>query len=386
MEFFKDHRYYYKDYNLSFKARILGLSYSYIFFISCIVFAGIALLYSAGNLSFSPWALRQFYRYGIGLFLLLFIGLIDIRFFMKHAYKIYGLTLILLVAVDLFGTIGMGAQRWLDLGFIRVQPSELMKISLIVALARYFHTTSIEEARTWRFLLIPLLLTGVPFALIAVQPDLGTALFLAFILFSLLFVVGVQIWKFCLLGVVGLSCLPIAWMFLHDYQKQRVLTFLTPEADPLGAGYHIIQSKIAFGSGGLFGKGFGLGTQSHLNFLPEKQTDFIFTLLAEEFGMVGCYALLVLYLIVIGYGIVYAIKCNHFFGKILALGLTINFSLYVLINMAMVMGLIPVVGVPLPLVSYGGTALVTLFIGFGLIESVHVNSSRTIGRLGSDDS
>ena len=201
----------------------------------------------------------------------------------------------------------------------------------------------------------------------------------------ILFLVGVQFWKFLLVFILGMAATPLVWMHLHDYQKQRVLTFLNPERDPLGAGYHITQSKITLGSGGFWGKGFMQGTQSRLSFIPEKQTDFIFTVLAEEFGLFGSLILYGLYMIIIFYGVMIALKCSNFFGKILALGLTVNFALYVFINMGMVMGLMPVVGVPLPLMSYGGTAMMTLFIGFGLIECVAINKEMVIGRLGSID-
>ncbi len=385
MRFFKESSYFYRDDSLSLKEKLLNMSFSYLFFISLIVFIGLTALYSAANESFQPWAVRQFYRYLASVGILFFLALADIRLVMKYAYLFYGFVLCLLVAVDIAGEKGMGAQRWLDLKVVQIQPSELMKIALVLALARYFHKTNLSEARTWRFLIPPVLMTAVPFLLIAVQPDLGTALFLIFILVPLLFMAGVQIWKFCLFGAIGLACLPLGWMFLHDYQKERVLTFLSPERDPLGAGYHIMQSKIALGSGGLFGKGLGLGTQSHLNFLPEKQTDFIFTLIAEEFGMIGCLFLIFLYIVVIAYGFIFALRCTSFFTKVLALGLTINFSLYVFINIAMVMGLLPVVGVPLPLVSYGGTALMTLFLSFGLIECAYVNRDKVIGRTGMSE-
>ncbi len=385
MRFVKEHAYFYKDETLSFKEKILNMSFSYLFFISVIVFIGLTALYSAANENFQPWAVRQFYRYAVSVGILFFLALLDIRLVMKYAYVFYGFVLGLLIAVDVAGKTGMGAQRWLDLKVVQIQPSELMKIALVLALARYFHKTGLNEAKTWRFLIPPVLMTAVPFLLIAVQPDLGTSLFLIFILVPLLFMVGVQIWKFCLFGTLGLASLPFVWLFLHDYQKARVLTFLSPESDPLGSGYHIMQSKIALGSGGLFGKGLGLGTQSHLNFLPEKQTDFIFTLIAEEFGMIGCLFLIALYIIVISYGFVFALRCTSFFTKVVALGLTINFSLYVFINIAMVIGLLPVVGVPLPLVSYGGTALMTLFLSFGLIECAYVNRDKTIGRTGSTE-
>ncbi|MGN1063228.1 MAG: rod shape-determining protein RodA [Alphaproteobacteria bacterium] len=385
MSFFKDRNCYLKNYNLSLKDKIGLFSWSYLILICLVVMTGVALLYSAGNGHWNPWASKQFVRFLMSIGVLFFIALTNLRLWMKYAYWIYGIALVLLVGVEVAGTVGMGAQRWLNLGFFQLQPSEVMKIALVLALARYFHGASLEEVRSIRFMIPPVLMMGMPVALILLQPDLGTALMLVFVSVALFFLVGVQIWKFVLIGVACAAAVPVFWMFLHDYQKQRVLTFLNPESDPLGAGYHIMQSKITLGSGGIFGKGFMEGTQSRLNFLPEKQTDFIFTVLSEEFGLVGSIGLLLLYTVIIAYGFIIALRCNNFFGKLLALGLTINFALYVFINMGMVMGLMPVVGVPLPLVSYGGTAMLTLFFGFGLIECVNINREMVIGRRGSID-
>lgn len=385
MSFFKDRNCYLKNYNLSLTDKIRLFSWPYLILVCMVVMTGIMLLYSAGNGHWNPWASKQFIRFLMSIGVLFFIALTNLRLWMKYAYWIYGLALILLFGVEVAGTVGMGAQRWLNLGFFQLQPSEVMKIALVLALARYFHGASLEEVRSIRFMIPPVLMMGIPVALILLQPDLGTALMLVFVSVALFFLVGVQIWKFVLVGILGAAAIPVFWMFLHDYQKQRVLTFLNPESDPLGAGYHIMQSKITLGSGGIFGKGFMEGTQSRLNFLPEKQTDFIFTVLSEEFGLVGSLALLLLYTVIIAYGFIIALRCNNFFGKLLALGLTINFALYVFINMGMVMGLMPVVGVPLPLVSYGGTAMLTLFFGFGLIECVNINREMVIGRRGSID-
>ena len=386
MSLFLDRNCYFKDYELSFKDRLLNLSWSYFVLITIVVGIGILLLYSVAGGSMEPWAIKQTYRFGLGCCVFFFIALTDLRLWMKYAYVLYGISLLLLIAVEIRGEIGMGAQRWLDLGFMQLQPSELMKITLVLALARYFHGSDEEDVERTRHLIIPALMMGVPVGLILIQPDLGTASMLVFVTLAIFFLVGVQWWKFAVLFVLGLISIPIGWQFLHDYQKERVLTFLNPERDPLGTGYHILQSKITLGSGGVFGKGFLEGTQSHLNFIPEKHTDFIFTVLSEEFGMIGAGVLLLLYMIIIFYGFQMALKSCNFFGKILALGLTVNFSLYVFINTAMVMGLLPVVGVPLPLVSYGGSAMMVLMAGFGFIECVHVNEEMVIGRLGSSDS
>ncbi len=341
---------------------------------------GFVMLYSAAGGSFDPWADRQMIRFAVGLLLMLSVAVVDVRLWLRNAYVIYFGALALLVAVEIAGEIGMGAQRWIDLGFFQLQPSELMKVAMVLALARYFHGLEVESVRRVLPLVLPLLLVAMPVLLVLKQPDLGTAGMLIMGGGALFFAAGVRLWKFAALIAAGLAAIPVAWNFLHDYQKNRVLTFINPERDPLGSGYHILQSKIAFGSGGVFGKGFLLGTQSHLNFLPEKQTDFIFTMLAEEFGLAGALTLLVIYAVLIAYGFAIAMRSRSHFGRLLALGLTFNLFLFVFINMAMVMGVIPVVGVPLPLISYGGTAMLTVLIGFGLVMSVYVHRDIRIGR------
>ncbi len=385
MSFFKDRNCYMKNYNLSFAEKLKGFDWWLLLLVCSVVFIGIGMLYSVGGGNWSPWASRQAMRFCMSLCCLIVVAFFNLRFFMKYAYWIYGATFLMLIAVELFGHVGMGAQRWLNLGVIHLQPSECMKIALVLALARYFHGASLEDVRKMKFIFPPLLMMLAPVALILKQPDLGTAMMLVFVTAAIFFLVGVQVWKFLVVGLAGLCSLPIIWSFLHDYQKKRVLTFLNPENDPMGAGYHITQSKITLGSGGFWGKGFMQGTQSRLSFIPEKQTDFIFTVLAEEFGLFGSLILYGLYMAILCYGVYIALKCTNFFGKILALGLTVNFSLYVFINMGMVMGIMPVVGIPLPLVSYGGTAMMTLFIGFGLMECVAINKEMVIGRLGSID-
>jgi rod shape determining protein RodA len=346
---------------------------------------GVGMLYSAAGGSFTPWAIRQFVRLTVCLALMLAVTLTDIRLWLRYAYLIYIATFGLLVAVEIAGSIGMGAQRWIDLGIINLQPSELMKIALVLALARYFHGCSTEDVRRLGRLIVPLVIVMAPMALVLRQPDLGTGLMLLMGGGALFFAAGVPLWTFAAVLIAGLIAAPITWQMLHGYQQQRVLTFLNPEADPLGTGYHIIQSKIALGAGGIFGKGFLQGTQSHLNFLPEKQTDFIFTMLAEEFGLVGGLVLLATYALIIGYGFAIALSAKNQFGRLLATGVTTTFFLYLFINIAMVMGLIPVVGVPLPLVSYGGTAMMALMLGFGLVMSVYVHRSVPLPHRGSDD-
>lgn len=346
---------------------------------------GLAMLYSAANGNVNPWMSRQLMRFGIGLAAMFTVALIDIRFWMRLAYPIYGLALFLLVLVEAMGTVGMGAQRWVSLGAFNLQPSEIMKIALVLALAKYFHALSHEDVGRVRWLIVPTAMVLAPAALVLMEPDLGTASLLVLGGFALFFLAGVRWWKFAIATAAILGAIPFAWERLHSYQQARILTFLDPGRDPLGAGYHILQSKIALGSGGIWGKGYLLGTQSHLNFLPEKQTDFIFTTLAEEFGLVGGLFLLLLYVAIMAYGFAIGLRVRSQFGRLLAMGVTSTFFLYVFINVAMVMGLIPVVGVPLPLISYGGTAMVTILIGFGLLLSAYIHRDIQIPNRGGFD-
>ncbi|MFZ5790789.1 MAG: rod shape-determining protein RodA [Pseudomonadota bacterium] len=365
--------------------KLKQVSWGLVLLLTAIAGVGLAMLYSAGNGSVEPWMSRQAVRLAVGLALMLAVALSDLRLWLRWAYAFYAFAFLLLIYVEIAGEIGMGAQRWIDLGVFQLQPSEIMKIALVVALARYFHRLDLDEIRRPLPLLPPTLLVLAPAGLVLVQPDLGTAGMLLLIGAVMFFAAGVRLWKFAVVAAAGLAAVPVGWGFLHDYQRQRVLTFLNPESDPLGAGYHIMQSKIAFGSGGVFGKGFLMGTQSHLNFLPERQTDFIFTMLAEEFGMVGGITLLCLYGLVLFYGFMIALRSRNQFGRLLAIGVTSSLFLYVFINMAMVMGLIPVVGVPLPLISYGGTSMLTLLMGFGLVLAVNVQRDLRLGQHGRGD-
>jgi len=360
--------------------RLANISFSFVLYIVLLAFIGVVVLYSAANGSWTPWALNQLIRFIMGFGLMIVLALMDIRLFMRYAYVLYFATLVLLIIVEVTGHIGMGAQRWINLGFFKLQPSELMKISLVLALAKYFQTTSLQTIKTVRGIIVPLLMALFPAALIIMQPDLGPSLMLIFTTIAIFFAVGIQIWKFVVVGAGALSIMPIAWHFLHDYQKNRVLTFLNPERDPLGAGYHIIQSKIALGSGGVFGKGFMNGTQSHLNFLPEKHTDFIFTMLSEEFGMIGGIFIIALNMLILIYSYLFALRSANYFGKLVAIGLATNYFLYVFINTAMVLGLIPVVGIPLPLISYGGTVMLSVMASFGIILCVNINRNIQIGK------
>lgn len=368
--------------DLSMVDKIGLLSWGLIILIAAIAAIGIGLLYSAGGGSWDPWAAKQGIRFGFMFFFMLAIAVVDLRIWLRFAYPLYGFTLLLLVAVEIIGHIGMGAQRWLALGGLVVQPSELMKITLTLALARYFHTLTGEQVAQPFNLLIPLGMVGAPVVLVLMQPNLGTALLLLLASGMMFWSAGVRVWLFASAGALGLAALPVGWHFLHDYQKQRVMTFMNPESDPLNSGYNIMQSKIAFGSGGVFGKGFLQGTQSQLAFLPEKHTDFIFVVLAEEFGMVGALTLLTLYAAVLAYGFYIALTTRSQFGRLVAIGVTSTLFLYVFVNIAMITGIIPVVGIPLPLVSYGGTAMMTLLIGCGLLLCVAVHREVRLSKSG----
>ncbi len=362
--------------------KLISINWLLVILIVMVAGVGFVMLFSAAGGNIDPWAKRQIVRFGVAFGIMIVVATINIRIWLRYAYALYFLALALLVAVEVAGHVGMGAQRWISLGFVNIQPSELMKIFLVLALARYYNASAIEDIGRISRLFVPIMLTVAPTVLILRQPDLGTAIMVAMTGAVVLFLAGVRLWKFVVVGIAGLAAAPIAWQFLHEYQKKRVLTFLNPETDPLGAGYHIIQSKIALGSGGLMGKGFMQGPQSHLHFLPEMQTDFIFTMLAEEFGLAGGLALIILYALILTYGMIIAARSRNQFGRLVASGITSTFFFYVFINIAMVTGLIPVVGVPLPLVSYGGTVMLTLMIGFGLVIGVGVHRDVPVGRRG----
>lgn len=370
----------FKSQQLSLKDRFYCINWGYVLCITMLAFIGIVVLYSAANGSWNPWAAKQLVRFGVSLGLMLFLALLDVKIYLKYSYVAYFLVLLLLIGVEIGGHIGMGAQRWIDLKLFKLQPSELMKITMVLVLAKYFHSCTLNKIQSLRGIVAPILMALFPAALIILQPDLGTALMLLFTTMVIFFVVGVQWWKFALVGGSAIAMAPIAWQFLHDYQKDRVLTFLDPERDPLGAGYHIIQSKIALGSGGVFGKGFLNGTQSHLNFLPEKHTDFIFTMLSEEFGMIGAVLVVLLNLVIIAYGYLFAFRITSYYGKLVVIGLNTNYFMYVFINIAMVLGLLPVVGIPLPLISYGGTVMLSVMASFGIILCMDINRNINLGR------
>jgi rod shape determining protein RodA len=342
--------------------------------ITLIAGAGATMLFSIAGSSWMPWAAPHLARYALFFAIMIVLSLIDLRVWFALAYPVYGIGFLLLVAVMFVGHHALGAQRWLQAGPITIQPSEIMKIGMVLALARFYHGLSGKTAQLSWWLLVPALMILAPVALVAKEPDLGTAI-LILLTGGLVVILAGLSWRVITAGVLGaVALVPAVVMFgLHGYQKQRLTTFLNPENDPSGSGYHILQSKIALGSGGLLGKGYGLGSQSQLNFLPEKQTDFIFATLAEEFGFVGCVSILVLYAAVIFMALRTAYLSHSHFGRLAAAGVTITFALYVLINGSMVMGLAPVVGVPMPLLSYGGTVMLTVMVGFGLVMAVRVH-------------
>ncbi|WP_068874811.1 MULTISPECIES: rod shape-determining protein RodA [unclassified Phenylobacterium] len=354
--------------------KLSELDWVFILVLCLIAGAGSLMLFSIAGSSWTPWAAAHLSRFGICLVLMIALAMIDIRVWFALAYPVYGLGLLLLVAVEAVGDVRLGAQRWLSIGGFSFQPSEVMKLGIVLALARLYHGVSAERARLSWWLLAPAAMIGAPVLLVAHQPDLGTAMLIALTGGAIVMLAGLS-WKVIGVALAAfLAVIPPFVMFgMHDYQRQRVLTFLDPESDPSGSGYHILQSMIALGSGGLLGKGYGLGSQSQLNFLPEKQTDFIFATLAEEFGFVGCVSVLVLYAAVIFMALRTSYLSHSHFGRLAAAGVTATFTLYVLINGAMVMGLAPVVGVPMPMLSYGGTVMLTVMIGFGLVQSVRVH-------------
>ncbi|WP_299418883.1 rod shape-determining protein RodA [uncultured Shimia sp.] len=365
--------------------KVLHLNWALLLLITAVAGVGFLMLYSVAGGSFSPWAEPQMKRYALGVFVMFFVAMVPIWFWRSISGFAYLVTLILLVLVEVMGSVGMGAQRWIDLGFMRLQPSELMKITLVMCLAAYYDWLPTEKTSKPLWVLIPVLLIIIPTMLVLRQPDLGTSILLLTGGAIVMFLAGVHWGYFAAVisMVVGLVVAVFQsrgteWQLLKNYQYRRIDTFLDPSSDPLGAGYHITQSKIALGSGGWTGRGFMQGTQSRLNFLPEKHTDFIFTTLAEEFGYVGAVSLLSLYALIVVFCIASAISNKDRYSSLVILGISGAFFLFFAVNMSMVMGLAPVVGVPLPLVSYGGSAMLVLMAGFGLVQSAHVHRPRQV--------
>ncbi|WP_306112811.1 MULTISPECIES: rod shape-determining protein RodA [unclassified Roseovarius] len=363
--------------------KVLYLNWPLIILLIAVASAGFLMLYSVAGGSFSPWAAPQMKRFALGIVLMMFVAMVPIWFWRNMSVVAYIVSLLLLVAVELVGVEGKGAQRWINLGFMRLQPSELMKIALVMVLAAYYDWLPLKKTSRFIWVVIPVILILIPVALVLKQPDLGTSILLITAGALVMFLAGVHWGYFAVVtaAVVGLVTAVFqsrgtTWQLLKDYQFRRIDTFLDPASDPLGAGYHITQSKISLGSGGWTGRGFMQGTQSRLNFLPEKHTDFIFTTLAEEFGFVGAFSLLSLYALIVFFCIIAALSNRDRYSSLLILGIATTFFLFFAVNMSMVMGLAPVVGVPLPLVSYGGSAMLILLLGFGLIQSAHIHKPR----------
>ena len=363
--------------------KVLYLNWPLVVLITAVASVGFLMLYSIAGGSLDPWARRQMQVFAVGLTLMFVIAMVPIWFWRSMAGLGYLVAFLLLIVVEIMGETNMGAQRWINLGFMQFQPSEMMKFTLVMMLAAYYDWLDPKRVSRPLYVLVPVLLTVAPTVLVLMQPNLGTSLMLLLAGAAVMFAAGVSLWYFggvlalvvaAIVGVFTLRGTP--WQFLHEYQYTRIDTFLNPGADPLGAGYNIIQAQIALGSGGWSGKGFMQGTQSRLNFLPEKHTDFIFTTLAEEFGFVGAFSLLVLYALIIGFCLVAAFQNRDRFSALLIVGVAANFFFYIAVNLSMVMGMAPVVGVPLPLLSYGGSAMLVLLVGFGLVQSAHVHRPR----------
>ena len=351
----------------------------------CMVLAiSIVVLYSAGGGSWRPFALSQLMKIILGFVVFFVAAFMNIKTWIKSAYLIYAVALIMIVLVTFVGHTGMGAQRWLNLGIIHIQPSELIKIALVLALARYFAWFNSVELGQIKNYLAPGLMLLVPFVLIVAQPDLGTALSLGMITVGMFYIVGANKKWFIIAAVLGLMAAPVVWYGgLHDYQRGRIITFLNPDSDIQGAGYQINQAKIAFGSGGMTGKGYMKGSQSQQSFLPEKQTDFIFTMLGEEFGFIGAFGLLFIYSWIVVVLFWCAKMCRNRFGQLICFGFMLNFFVYYFINISMVLGLLPTVGVPLPLMSFGGSSLLSLMFGFGLCQNAYIHKDQQLSAKGS---
>ncbi|MBJ2151455.1 rod shape-determining protein RodA [Paracoccus sp. IB05] len=363
--------------------KVLYLNWQVIVLVTAVSAVGILMLWSVAGGDFNLWARRQAQVFAAGMVLMFMVAMVPVWFWRSMAGIAYLTSFVLLIIVDLYGVVGMGAQRWIDFGPLRLQPSEMMKFSLVLMLAAYYDWLDIRKVSRPLWVLIPVLLTSLPTVLVLMQPNLGTSLMLLMAGAAVMFAAGVSYWYFAAVtGVVVGTVVAVfqsrgtEWQLLHDYQFRRIDTFLDPSADPLGAGYNIIQAKIALGSGGWSGKGFMQGTQSRLNYLPEKQTDFIFSTLAEEFGFVGAFSLLILYALIIGFCMISALQNRDRFSSLLIIGVAANFFFYIAVNLSMVMGMAPVVGVPLPLMSYGGSAMLVILVGFGLMQSAHVHRPR----------
>lgn len=351
-------------------APIAALPWRVILLLTAIATFGTIVLYSAAGGSIKPWAINQGARFMVFMAMALAMSRVRLQLISAIALPAYAAILVALVLVELIGGVAGGSQRWINLGFMQLQPSEFMKLAIVLAVAQFYARLPLGELRRWNAIWPALALIGLPAALVLIQPDLGTAMMIVAGGVTVMFLAGLPLRLFIGAGLAFVAMVPIAFSFLHDYQQKRVLIFLDPESDPLGSGYHISQSKIAIGSGGIFGKGFLNGTQSHLDYLPEGHTDFVFATMAEEWGLLGGVALIVAFGLLFRWGIRVALRTEDRFARLVAAGLTTTIFFYVAINMLMVMGLAPVVGIPLPFMSYGGSSMLTVMMCVGIIMSI----------------
>ena len=363
--------------------KIFHLNWALALLLVSVACVGFLMLYSVAGGSFDPWAITQMERFALGFLAMMIVAMVPIWFWRNMSVLAYAVSIILLLYVEFFGATGGGAQRWIDLGFMRLQPSEMAKITVVMMLAAYYDWLDLEKVSNPLFVAIPLAIIGLPVGLTFIQPDLGTSLLMLLGGGAVIFMAGVHWLYFATVIAMGVGIVTAVfasrgtdWALLADYQYARIDTFLDPTSDPLGSGYHITQSQIALGSGGWTGRGFMQGTQIRGDFLPESHTDFIFPTLAEEFGFVGAASLLLLYVLILVFCIATALLARDRYASLLVMGIAVAFFLYFAVNMAMVMGLAPVVGVPLPLVSYGGSAMLVLMVAFGLVQSAHIHRAR----------
>ncbi len=368
---------------MSMRERLSRFSWPLLALMILVLGISILTLYSAGGGSWKPFALSQLGKIFLGFGVFFIAAFANIKTWIKSSYLIYAVALVMILLVTFVGHTGMGAQRWLNLGFMHVQPSEFIKIAMVLALARYFSWMNSVELTRFKNYLVPAAILGVPFLFIVAQPDLGTALSLGLVALGFFYIVGAPKKWFAIAAVLAVFAAPVVWFGgMHDYQRERVITFLNPDHDPSGAGYQISQAKVAFGSGGMVGKGYLQGTQSQNAFLPEKQTDFIFTMFGEEFGFIGAFVLLLIYSGITGVLFWYAKMSRNRFGQLICFGFMLNFFVYYFINVAMVLGLLPTVGVPLPLMSLGGSSLLSLMFGFGLCQNAYINREQQLSSKG----
>ncbi|MBQ6736689.1 MAG: rod shape-determining protein RodA [Alphaproteobacteria bacterium] len=369
---------------MSFSEKLSRFSWPLFVPMCLVLIISVVMLYSAGGGAWHPFALSQLMKIIVGFGVFSIAAFTNIKLWIKSANIIYAIALILIILVTFIGHTGMGAQRWLNLGFIHIQPSEMFKMALVLALARYFAWMNSVDLTKFKNYIVPSLMMLFPFALIVMQPDLGTALSIAMITVGMFYIIGANKKWFIIGAILAVMAAPVVWYGgLHQYQRERIITFINPEHDARGAGYQINQAKIAFGSGGFFGKGYLNGSQSQQSFLPEKQTDFIFTMLGEEFGFLGAFLLLILYSSIVAILFWAAKTCRNRFGQLVCFGFMLNFFIYYFINISMVLGLVPTVGVPLPLMSFGGSSLLSLMFGFGLCENAHIHKDQQLSAKGS---